>query len=130
MSQNIGRSNREDPFYRYKMPKVMAKKEGKGNGKKTVVVNIFDIGKALARPSEHPMKYLGFELGCIVNYDSKKDEYDGGTVMGWFDQDQLAEKVDVSKLPGALQLLPNHGRHACSRTLRSRPGLLTRLIVI
>ena len=106
MSQNIGRSNREDPFYRYKMPKVMAKKEGKGNGKKTVVVNIFGIGKALARPSEHPMKYLGFELGCIVNYDSKKDEYDGGTVMGWFDQDQLAEKVDVRKLPGAL-LLPN-----------------------
>jgi translation initiation factor 5 len=93
--QNIGRENREDPFFRYKMPKVMAKKEGKGNGKKTVVVNIFDIGKSLARPSEHPMKYLGFELGCIVNYDAKKDEYNGGTVMGWFDQDELAEKVDV-----------------------------------
>ena len=122
MSQNIGRSNREDPFYRYKMPKVMAKKEGKGNGKKTVVVNIFGIGKALARPSEHPMKYLGFELGCIVNYNSETDEYDGGTVMGWFDQDQLAEKVDVSKLLDASPLPSMAGTRA--RMLQILPGLV------
>lgn len=39
-----------DMFYRYKMPKLMAKVEGKGNGIKTVIVNMVDIAKALGRP--------------------------------------------------------------------------------
>ena len=93
--QNIGRANQNDPHFRYKMPKLIGKQEGKGNGKKTIVVNIFDIGKALARPSEHPMKFMGYELGCIATYDSKKDADRGGTLMGWHDQNDLAEKLDV-----------------------------------
>ena len=41
---NINRSH--DPFYRYKMPKIITKVEGNGNGIKTVIPNLSDIAKA------------------------------------------------------------------------------------
>ena len=46
---NVNREN-SDAFYRYKMPALIAKVEGKGNGIKTVVVNMPEIAKALQRP--------------------------------------------------------------------------------
>lgn len=39
-----------DPFYRYKMERIQSKIEGKGNGIKTVVVNLSSIANSLARP--------------------------------------------------------------------------------
>ncbi|KAE8701630.1 putative Auxin response factor [Hibiscus syriacus] len=41
--QNIGASNSDDAFYRYKMPKMITKIEGRGNGIKTNVVNMVEI---------------------------------------------------------------------------------------
>lgn len=49
MSVNVNRGV-SDTFYRYKMPKLIAKVEGKGNGIKTVIVNMADVAKALGRP--------------------------------------------------------------------------------
>ena len=46
---NINRQT-NDMFYRYKMPKLLAKVEGTGNGIKTVLVNLSAIAKALIRP--------------------------------------------------------------------------------
>ena len=57
--------NREvtDVFYRYKMPAIVAKVEGKGNGVRTVLPNLYDIAKALERPSVYLLKFFGHEVG-------------------------------------------------------------------
>lgn len=39
-----------DPFYRYKMERLQSKIEGKGNGIKTVIVNLSSVAGSLARP--------------------------------------------------------------------------------
>jgi translation initiation factor 5 len=67
--QNIGANNAGDAFYRYKMPKLIIKIEGKGNGIKTSVVNIFDIAKSLDRPPSYIVKYFGSELGALTRCD-------------------------------------------------------------
>jgi translation initiation factor 5 len=60
---NVNR-NVMDTFYRYKMPRLVAKVEGKGNGIKTVIVNMADVARALNRPATYPTKYFG----CILNF--------------------------------------------------------------
>lgn len=69
--QNIGASNRNDAFYRYKMPKMVTKTEGKGNGIKTNIINNVEIAKALARPPSYTTKYFGCELGAQSKFDEK-----------------------------------------------------------
>ncbi|XP_010999408.1 PREDICTED: eukaryotic translation initiation factor 5-like [Populus euphratica] len=69
--QNIGAANSDDAFYRYKMPKMITKIEGRGNGIKTNIVNMVDIAKALARPASYTTKYFGCELGAQSKFDEK-----------------------------------------------------------
>ncbi|KAJ6396421.1 hypothetical protein OIU77_021454 [Salix suchowensis] len=69
--QNIGASNSDDAFYRYKMPKMVTKVEGRGNGIKTNIVNMVEIAKALARPASYTTKYFGCELGAQSKFDEK-----------------------------------------------------------
>lgn len=45
-----------DPAYRYKMPKVTVKIEGKGNGIKTIITNMSQIAAALRRDPALPTK--------------------------------------------------------------------------
>ncbi|AGO14193.1 AaceriAER400Cp [[Ashbya] aceris (nom. inval.)] len=74
MSINICRDN-NDPFYRYKMPPLQAKVEGKGNGIKTAVLNAADVARALNRPVAYIIKYFGFELGAQTSIAVDKDRY-------------------------------------------------------
>ncbi|RDD40730.1 Eukaryotic translation initiation factor 5 [Trichoplax sp. H2] len=90
MSININRAN-NDPYYRYKMPRIIAKVEGKGNGIKTVIVNMTEIAKSLQRPPSYPTKYFGCELGAQTQLDSKNDRY---IVNGSHDGSKLQEILD------------------------------------
>lgn len=69
--QNIGAANSDDAFYRYKMPRMITKIEGRGNGIKTNIVNMVDIAKALARPASYTTKYFGAILGAQSKFDEK-----------------------------------------------------------
>lgn len=90
MALNVNR-NVSDPFYRYKMPRIMAKVEGKGNGIKTVISNMVDIAKALERPPIYPTKYFGCELGAQTQIDVKNERY---IVNGEHDAAKLQDILD------------------------------------
>lgn len=80
-----------DDFYRYKMPRLIAKVEGKGNGIKTVIVNMPEIAKALSRPPTYPTKYFGCELGAQTQFDHKNERF---IVNGSHDASKLQSLLD------------------------------------
>lgn len=80
-----------DPFYRYKMERLQAKVEGKGNGIKTVVVNLSNVAQQLARPPNYVIKYFGFELGAQTNMDPKDDRW---IINGAHEASKLQDYLD------------------------------------
>ena len=108
---NVNRQT-NDMFYRYKMPKLIAKVEGTGNGIKTVIVNATAIAKALNRPTTckdfvfsspytnaifyfflwlDVTKFFGCELGAQVQMNAKEDRY---IVNGSHDCEKLQNLLD------------------------------------
>lgn len=81
----------DDLFYRYKMPPLKAKVEGRGNGIKTVIENMSAIGEALSRPPSYMTKYFGFELGTQTICDAKNDRW---IVSGKHEEEDLAKLLD------------------------------------
>lgn len=69
---NIG-GDQDDSSYRYKMPRLLTKVEGRGNGIKTVIPNMVDIAKCLHTDPKYPTKYFGIELGAQSKYDPKTE---------------------------------------------------------
>ena len=90
MALNVNR-NVQDAFYRYKMPRLQAKVEGKGNGIKTVIVNMVDVARALARPPTYVTKYFGCELGAQTQFDIKSERY---IVNGCHEAGKLQDMLD------------------------------------
>jgi len=90
-SVNVNR-NVSDAFYRYKMPRLMAKVEGKGNGIKTVIVNMAEVAKAIGRPATYPTKFFGCELGAQTQFDFKHDRF---IVNGAHDAGKLQDLLDA-----------------------------------
>ncbi|KAI0049712.1 eukaryotic translation initiation factor 5 [Auriscalpium vulgare] len=82
----------DDKFYRYRMPILLTKIEGKGNGIKTVVPNMADVARALSRPPTYPTKFFGSELGAQTSVDEKNDRY---IVNGAHDATRLRELLDA-----------------------------------
>jgi len=70
----------EDPEYRYKMPAIQGKMEGKGNGKKTVLPNVTALATSLHRDPGEVTKFFGAELGAVSTWD---EETERAVVNGW-----------------------------------------------
>ncbi|KAI0056780.1 hypothetical protein BV25DRAFT_1831876 [Artomyces pyxidatus] len=82
----------DDKFYRYRMPILLTKIEGKGNGIKTVIPNMSDVARALSRPPTYPTKFFGSELGAQTSIDEKNDRF---IVNGAHDATRLRELLDA-----------------------------------
>lgn len=54
--------------YRYRMPRLLVKVEGKNTGTKTVLANITQVSKALQRGTEEIVKFFCYSLGSKVSY--------------------------------------------------------------
>lgn len=80
-----------DPFYRYKMEKIQSKIEGKGNGIKTVIVNLGSVAHSLSRPPAYVIKYFGFELGAQANAKPSDDRW---IINGAHDAAKLQDYLD------------------------------------
>lgn len=64
------RGDKNDPSFRYKMPKMITKIEGKGNGIKTNLVNCTAVAAALHRTPSVVTKFFGTEFGAISKFDA------------------------------------------------------------
>mmetsp|Transcript_116689 Transcript_116689/g.330664 ORF Transcript_116689/g.330664 Transcript_116689/m.330664 type:complete len:192 (-) Transcript_116689:164-739(-) len=84
----------DDPQYRYKMPRLVAKKEGRGNGSKTCIVNMGDVATALKRPPQYTTKWFGSELGAQVTYTNKDKEGERAIVNGHHDTSVFQSLLD------------------------------------
>lgn len=80
----------DDPFYRYKMPALVAKKEGRGNGKKTILANVTDLSLSLSRPPTYITKYFGCVLGAGTSWQIEADRYQ---VNGYYEAPDLQQKL-------------------------------------
>lgn len=80
-----------DAFYRYKMERLQTKIEGKGNGIKTVIVNLSSVAQSLSRPGSYVIKYFGFELGAQTNIDPPDDRW---IINGAHEANKLQDLLD------------------------------------
>ncbi|TRY50495.1 Translation initiation factor eIF-5 Tif5p/ZnR+W2 domain-containing protein [Cryptosporidium tyzzeri] len=81
----------DDPNYRYKMPKLVSKIEGRGNGIRTKIVNMADIARSLKRPPAYPTKFFGCELGALSKWEDKEER---SIVNGAHQQNDLQRLMD------------------------------------
>jgi translation initiation factor 2 beta subunit (eIF-2beta)/eIF-5 len=63
----------DDPSYRYQMPRLIGKVEGRGNGIKTVLVNISELASSLNREAPEITKFFGCEVGSQTTYAADTD---------------------------------------------------------
>jgi len=94
----------EDPSYRYKMPLVYGKIEGRGNGIKTVVPNITDVGLSLHRSPAEVNKFFGCELGAQTSYSPETDR----AIVNGAHTDAVLQQL-VHKYVEMFVLCPNCG---------------------
>lgn len=60
---NIG-GDASDISFRYKMPVLQVKTEGRGNGIKTILLNLSDVAKSLCVHPSYLTKFFSLECGC------------------------------------------------------------------
>ena len=80
----------EDDSYRYKMPEIISCIEGRGNGIKSVILNINDIAKSLYRDANEISKYLSLSLNTPMKYNKKEKRL---VLNGEFTKTQLSESL-------------------------------------
>lgn len=82
---NINRNN-NDNNYRYKMPKLVSRLCGRGNGSFTILDNLTDISETLNTPFSILFNFIARSLGSSCNEDKK-------SITGHYQTDELIEQI-------------------------------------
>lgn len=84
----------EDPSYRYTMPALFTKVEGRGNGIRTKLLNLTEVAKHLRVPVEYPLRYFGGEF--CTQTENKREKNGALKIMinGNFSSKQLQDVLD------------------------------------
>lgn len=88
---SIGLAGRTDPTYRYKMPCMIVKTEGKGNKARTAILNICDIAQSLKCEIIYLIRFFGIELGAQSKFDTSQNK---ATIAGFHNMDILTRLLD------------------------------------
>jgi len=109
-----------DINYRYKMPPLLCKVEGRGNGIKTVILNCLDIAKSLHRSVDEIRKFIGYNL-CTQTRGKDNNVIVNGEFTRQDLQSQIFEYIDIfvlcecCRLPETIYRLgKNHVYHKCA----------------
>ena len=84
----IGQEDIGDPFYRYQMPSLEIRIQGKS--KHTVLENLVDVSEALDRPTDEIIGVLARKLGTRGTLDSIRGEFTRGQL-----QEYLQEYIET-----------------------------------
>ncbi len=82
-----------DPYYRYDMDALQIRHEGRGNGQKTVLLNLHIISDQLDRPLEILIKYFGIELSAACRQDSTEKTH--VIINGSYTAEQLTHTMNT-----------------------------------
>jgi translation initiation factor 5 len=84
----------EDPSYRYQMPALITKVEGRGNGIRTKLLNLTEVAKFLRVPAEYPLRFFGGEF--CTQTENKREKNGDLKIMinGNFTSTQLQQVLD------------------------------------
>lgn len=82
---NVNR-NIQDPFYRYKMPKINSRQAGQGNGCYTFLDNISDVSNSINTPNQILFSYITNSLG--TSYNEKKQ-----TITGHYTDEEITNCI-------------------------------------
>ena len=117
----------DDSHYRYKMPGVLTKIEGSGNGTKTVIPNLNEIARSLDRDSVEMCKFFGIELGAQARYVERDSR---AVINGMHDtstvQEIVYKYIDMFVLcpecgnPETSYVIKNSIRKTCAACGRSK----------
>ncbi|EKX36858.1 translation initiation factor 5 [Guillardia theta CCMP2712] len=88
--KRVNMNGSQDPYYRYTMPCIQVKVEGTTKMIKSVLINIEDVCRAIGRPPDYLLTFLGQELSA-----NSKIEKDTGKayVSGSFEERKVQELV-------------------------------------
>jgi len=86
----INMDGSSDLHYRYKMPAILVKHEGKGKMNKSVLLNIKAVCESIGRPADYLLTYLGQTLNATTKLEKNPAL---SYVTGHHDQGQVQEQV-------------------------------------
>lgn len=82
-----------DPAYRYRMPVLVQKIEGRGINTHTTLVNLKDVAKSLRVPTLYILKFMQYDWGAQIIYKTNNNEVHT-SINGIQEEEKVLKSLD------------------------------------